>query len=722
MLRARTQWIALCAVTTTVLIGCGGGGGGGLPDPGLSNVNVEVASARGALITPDGGTITATSSDGTVYTLVIPAGALQKDTQIGMYPVKTITNLPSGAALSAAVHFTPEGLNLLAPAKLTIQVPSGTDTSKLIGFAYSGNGAGQQRYPALISGQTATISVLHFSGAGLGNRKLLDLLDNGFVQSFENRMEDAFIDAGTAGDPRPSYQTILKDWYAQIVKPALIAGAAPGAGDNQFILGFLQYNAWLDALLFAQLSSHDSTFTVEPQLTESRTLAVAMLKFRYDQENNLCIAKKTNPINGDVDNDPVTFADNAFSTAHDFTRRWNLDATANHLDDQSLLDNLCVKVVIDPGRTYSGSKPGDVGTLKVNAGFSVAGDPVRHDVPIRLKVSGDGTASPSNGLTDANGDFHATIPWPAGVDPIKINILGTIEEPNRFDRHISRFDRITKSVGAGVASIRIIPDVTGGTPGESSIFTAIAKDRNGNPVSVDPNLWGWGISPASVASIVPHGQTATVTAISPGVASVAVALGGTNVSATAEFQVKNPFSFFLANPWLHAVPPCNAIGMRVATDAFQPVDVTITASLGTISNVQQIAGFGTQFIFHSPSAGPVTITATSVADPTKHVSLNIAIDPLVGQFSDNISGIGLRIVRGDDVAGLTSSRYHLQLLNSGGSPTDEWVLAPSGSGFVGTNSVGHPISVSIGHAADLPGFLVALVQPGGQKLLEHSCP
>src|SRR5258706_2653385 len=149
-----------------------------------------------------------------------------------MYPVKSVSNIPVGASSFAAVHFTPEGLNLFAPAKLTLQVPSGTDPAQLVGFAYTGNGAQQQRYPALVNGQTVTIAVLKLSGVGLGSRTLLDLLTDltpgGAARTFQNKMEDAYINAGTTGDPRPSYQTILQDWYAQIVKPALVAGAAPG--------------------------------------------------------------------------------------------------------------------------------------------------------------------------------------------------------------------------------------------------------------------------------------------------------------------------------------------------------------------------------------------------------------------------------------------------------------------------------------------------------------
>src|SRR2546421_1209876 len=76
MKRAHYRLSAVYILATAILVGCGGGGGGGLPDPGLSNVQVEVGNARSALIGPGGGTITATGSNGFVYTLTIPAGSI----------------------------------------------------------------------------------------------------------------------------------------------------------------------------------------------------------------------------------------------------------------------------------------------------------------------------------------------------------------------------------------------------------------------------------------------------------------------------------------------------------------------------------------------------------------------------------------------------------------------------------------------------------------------
>src|ERR1051325_10205742 len=108
-----------------ILIGCGGGGGG-IPNPGLSNVVVDLGRSKAALITPDGGQITTADSHGFTYTLTIPSGAVAQDTRIFMYPVTSMKNLPAGGVVTAGVYLAPEGLQFLVPATLTTQVPGGT--------------------------------------------------------------------------------------------------------------------------------------------------------------------------------------------------------------------------------------------------------------------------------------------------------------------------------------------------------------------------------------------------------------------------------------------------------------------------------------------------------------------------------------------------------------------------------------------------------------------
>src|SRR4051794_10040171 len=113
---ARLFCAIVALVPLAVPMGCGsgsgGGGGGGTPSLGLSRVSVDESRAGKATIGPEGGVVTATSSDGIVYTLTIPKDAILDPTEVKLYPVSKIASLPFDGGLAAGVHFTPEGLQL----------------------------------------------------------------------------------------------------------------------------------------------------------------------------------------------------------------------------------------------------------------------------------------------------------------------------------------------------------------------------------------------------------------------------------------------------------------------------------------------------------------------------------------------------------------------------------------------------------------------------------
>jgi hypothetical protein len=192
-----------------------------------------------------------------------------------------------------------------------------------------------------------------------------------------------------------------------------------------------------------------------------------------------------------------------------------------------------VKVVIE-SKSYDGFNPGDDGTAKVKAGFTIAGAPARHDAPIRVKFSGNGNLFSGDVIIVNGATADKGVHWPTGVDPLKIDILASLKDFS----DIAVFDRITKSVGE---SLVVEPSSADIGIGEDVTLTAKRLDQNGNPVALDPSKVSWGISPSSVATIVPSGQTAKVTGRGAGTATVTVSLGGTNLTATATVQVKTTF-------------------------------------------------------------------------------------------------------------------------------------------------------------------------------------
>ncbi len=142
------------STTSTTLAGSG------------SAVIVDGARATTQTVTPDGGTLTATAADGTVYSLVIPPDALLLETAITMTPIVSVAgeDFPAGPVLG--VDLQPSGLRLYEFATLTIVPSQLGPTAAIAGFSYEGAGDDLHPYPAALHAGRIVLHVIHFSGAG----------------------------------------------------------------------------------------------------------------------------------------------------------------------------------------------------------------------------------------------------------------------------------------------------------------------------------------------------------------------------------------------------------------------------------------------------------------------------------------------------------------------------------------------------------------------------
>lgn len=152
------------------------------PTPDLSPLSISVAfDAERAVSAPvgaEGGQLSATGADGTVYTLSIPAGALAYTQTLTLAPSASVAGLPlSGGALGAA-QIAPEGLILMQPATLTIAPPELPEAATIYAFGFDDTGAefhlrGSDDAAAQLAG-TKTISIrapkLRGYGAGKGTQ------------------------------------------------------------------------------------------------------------------------------------------------------------------------------------------------------------------------------------------------------------------------------------------------------------------------------------------------------------------------------------------------------------------------------------------------------------------------------------------------------------------------------------------------------------------------
>lgn len=126
--------------------------------------DLEPLRAVSAEIGAAGGTVTASGSDGTVYSLAVPAGALITSTTITLTPLASLGGLPGGGD-AQAVQFAPEGLRFASPAVLQITT-AGMPKGAPVGLAYKGAGSDLTLTPMSRQGGTLSLEVPHFSGAG----------------------------------------------------------------------------------------------------------------------------------------------------------------------------------------------------------------------------------------------------------------------------------------------------------------------------------------------------------------------------------------------------------------------------------------------------------------------------------------------------------------------------------------------------------------------------
>ncbi len=222
--------------------GCGGSGsgGGGL---GLSRVKVETGNVGQATIGPAGGVVTATGSDGAIYTLTLPQDAVDENTLIKIYPVSSISGTPFSEGVYGGFHMEPSGLVFGEPASMTVTLPPSIDPATYKPFLYTGDGEDIHFETATINGQDVTFVVSHFSGGGGGKGS-----GTPAPQSAEAIAKQAIfahvniqVLANEPLDPQ-FIAGILLDWYQSSIKPGLLATMPVEARMPDV---FREWKAWL---------------------------------------------------------------------------------------------------------------------------------------------------------------------------------------------------------------------------------------------------------------------------------------------------------------------------------------------------------------------------------------------------------------------------------------------------------------------------------------------
>ena len=227
---------------------------------------VDQEKAQTALIpASSGGKIELKSGNGVTYTLEVPKDALLSDEIITMAPVAQIDGLPLSGGLLGAVDLRPEGMRLVKPATLTIQLPAGFKAADLIGFAYQGGGEDFHLYPVSAKGTAITANLMHFSSYGGGQGTQADSqtqqgkTPTGAESQFENEMGAALDNARRTGSDPSSNQQVeeaLRHFFDNQLSQDLKTAET---NDGSIDTAVAEYLTWLRNVQLLGMEAHFET-------------------------------------------------------------------------------------------------------------------------------------------------------------------------------------------------------------------------------------------------------------------------------------------------------------------------------------------------------------------------------------------------------------------------------------------------------------------------------
>ena len=254
------------------------------------NVSPVVDSTRSVtqvISAANGGTITATAADGSVFTLTFPANALLSDESITMTPVQTISGLPLSGGFAAAVQVAPEGLELMNPATLTIQPATSVPASNQMGFGYEASGQDFYLYP-LDATSGISMHILQFSTYGEG----IDPLNNAYSATVAlqnaSRLSNAITQLTKLLTPQSDpwivsqLQALLQSYYDDVIQPLVQAAAHDGFFADEALH---QFEVW--ARLQQLLGISDPTLESEQAMLGAN--AEQLMVSKYNDAYQRCL-------------------------------------------------------------------------------------------------------------------------------------------------------------------------------------------------------------------------------------------------------------------------------------------------------------------------------------------------------------------------------------------------------------------------------------------------
>lgn len=182
----RLPYVAGAAILLGALTACGAGSArspvGDVSEaldpttqPLQLTISTDESRAASAEIGPDGGSLSATSADGSRFTLEVPPKALAETIEVRMVPLISLDGIPWKSGPVAAVELEPDGQTFLDYVTLTIQPAEPFPADQIIPLGATG--AEHDLYIPFLDPASTSLQLRldHFSSAGASKGYLADI-------------------------------------------------------------------------------------------------------------------------------------------------------------------------------------------------------------------------------------------------------------------------------------------------------------------------------------------------------------------------------------------------------------------------------------------------------------------------------------------------------------------------------------------------------------------
>jgi hypothetical protein len=417
------------------LAACGGGGGGyadsgslvpGVAPPSATTTEAvplapitEPAQSTSARIGADGGSLTATSTKGVVYTLVVPPGALTETVEIRLTPIADLRVPSLTRGMLGAVQMEPTGLVFQRAATLRIgTAPAVKPGELLVGLGSANDGSGLGFKAATVVEGATEISVFHFSTGGAASATPEEVAAvpeaPAALGTDPREVRDIFFDkilrlwvAGVAIDTISLQAAGLFDtWFQLDIRPRLddIARTPPTEPfSGRFWRAIDAYTQWIEtrAWLERMGGEVERTALLATVDAENQPFVARLLAAEIDRALAACAAPSATSL-ASLRN--LQFAKLAQLTAE----KLNLATPAFRLDKATMLSliSTCLSPALDPIVLPSPLGVGQARSLDAQAKLVFNGRPNPVGAPFIFTVQPVGaTLGQMTGRSDAGGRY-----------------------------------------------------------------------------------------------------------------------------------------------------------------------------------------------------------------------------------------------------------------------------------------------------------------------------